>query len=108
MIITEWDLVEPGVKVLVAEFVNISVAVDFNVVLCLHDIDSVEHIKQALAFDRHSQLFIQHIEEYIGSALIWSTDGEVVDLTHEDDAFAVNSSQVQARLVGCRCEPKFP
>ncbi len=37
--------VKPGVEVLGAEFIDICVAVNFNVMLCLSEINAIEHIK---------------------------------------------------------------
>jgi hypothetical protein len=38
---------------------------------------------------------------------IGGRDCKVVDLSHEDDSFALNQSRVEAWLVGCRGQPKF-
>ena len=52
---------EPGVDVLLAEFVDVRVAIDFNVVFRLDDIHAIEHIEEALSF----QWYTQHVVDGI-------------------------------------------
>ncbi len=47
---SEMDLVEPRLEVFGTKFVDVGMAIDFDVVLCLRDINSIEHVQQALAF----------------------------------------------------------
>ena len=53
----KWHIPEPGVDVLLAEFVDVRVAVDFDVVFRLDDVHAVEHIEEALSF----QWYTQHV-----------------------------------------------
>ena len=46
----------------VAAFVNEGFTRDLDVVPCLGNIETIEHIKVALAFDRDTQPFIQHVK----------------------------------------------
>ncbi len=45
---------------------------------------------ETLSFDRHGEFVVQQIEEYVGGMLVRNGDGKVVNLSHEDDAGAVD------------------
>jgi hypothetical protein len=52
----------PSSKVFVTAFVNKRFTQDLDVVPCLGNVNTIEHIKVALAFDRNTQPFIQHVK----------------------------------------------
>jgi hypothetical protein len=66
-------------------------AVNFDIVTSLCDIHAIEHIQVALAFDGDRQAVIQHVKEYIGSALIEGGNRKVINLTLENNLFIINS-----------------
>ena len=82
-------------------------AVDFDVVPCLCHINTIEHVEETLSFDRHGESVIQQIEEYVGGMLVRSGDGEVINLSHEDDTVAVDEPGVEARFVCCGSEAEI-
>ncbi len=81
-------------------------AVNLDIVICLSDIDAIEHIQVALAFDGDRQVVIQHVKEYIRNAIIGGGNCKVFDLTLENNAFTINSSRIQAWLMDPRNEAK--
>jgi hypothetical protein len=70
----EGNFVEPGIEVFGAKFIDVGVTINLDVVLCLHDINAIEHIREALSFDGHGKFFVEHIEEDIGSVLVWRSN----------------------------------
>jgi len=52
-----------------------------------------------------AQMVIQEVQEYIGCVLVWGSNGEVIHLSHEDDAFVVDRAGVEARFVNLRDQP---
>ncbi len=58
----EVDFVEPRLEVFVAKFVDVGVAVDLYVVLCLCDINPIEHVQQALAFQGDRERIVDEVE----------------------------------------------
>ncbi len=66
-------------------------AVNLDIVTSLSDIDAIEHIQVALAFFGDRQAVVQHVKEYIGSALIGSGNRKVIGLTLENNSLAINS-----------------
>ena len=50
---SEWDLTKPRVKVLLTEFSNVGMAVDFDIVACLHDVNTIEHFEEVLLLEGH-------------------------------------------------------
>ncbi len=74
-------------------------AVDFDVVLHLDNIDPIEHVQEALTLDGHGQFLVKHAENDIGSLLVGGCNCKVVNLAHEHNTLAVNNSGVYAWLV---------
>ena len=104
-IFREWDFIHPCSKIFSAEFVNICMTVNFDVIFCLHHINAVEHVEKPLTFNWHCQLFVEEVHEDVGCVLVWGSDGKVIHLSHEDDAFPVDHSGVEARFVNSRDQP---
>ncbi len=50
---SEWDFTKPCVKVLLTEFPNAGMAVKIDVVACLCDVNTVDHVKEALLLEGH-------------------------------------------------------
>ncbi len=98
---------EPSIKIFGAEFVNVCVTINLDIMFGLYYINTIEHIKEALSFDRHGQLLVKHVEEDVCHALVRGRDRKVVDLTHKDDTFVVEEARVKARYMDCRSKPEF-
>ncbi len=64
-VLRDMDFVQPRLEVLVTKFVDVRVAVDLYVVLCLRDINPIEHVQQALAFQGDRERIIDEVEEDI-------------------------------------------
>jgi hypothetical protein len=71
-IINDVQFTKPHFKALTAKFINVGVAIDFNVILGLNNIDAIEHVQEPLALDWHCELFVEHIQQNIGGALVGS------------------------------------
>ena len=100
-------LFEPSVKVFFTEFVNVRMAINFDIVAGLCDIDTIEHVKETLPFEWYPEFIIDHVEEDVCSFLVRSGDGEVVDLSFEDNSISRNCPGVEAGFVGGGCEAKL-
>ena len=83
-------LFEPSVKVFFAEFVDIRMAINFDIVAGLCDVDTIEHVKKTLPFEWDPEFIIDHVEENVCSSLVGSGYGEVVDLLFEDNSISRN------------------
>jgi len=88
MILGERYLFEPSFKVFFAEFVNVRMAINFDIVAGLCDIDTIEHVKETLPFEWDPEFIINHVEEDVCSVLVRSGDGKVVDLSFEDNSIS--------------------
>jgi hypothetical protein len=64
--------------------------VNLYIVACLHDINTVEHVKETLSFDGHGEFVIEYVEEDVCSTLVRHRDGKVINLAFEDNTIAVN------------------
>ena len=73
----------PGREVLIAYLVNESSGGDFYVVARLKDINSIVHIKIALAFHGDGEFVINEVKENGGSSLIGGGNSKIVDLSFE-------------------------
>ena len=100
-------LFEPSVKVFFTEFVNVRMAINFDIVAGLCDIDTIEHVKETLPFEWYPEFIIDHVEEDVCSFLVRSGDGEVVDLSFEDNSISRNCPGVEAGFVGGGCEAEL-
>ncbi len=69
-------------------------AVDFDVVLCLDNVDAIEHVQEALTLDGHGQFLVKHVKKDISSPLVGGCNRKVVNLAHEHNTFAVDNSGV--------------
>ena len=105
MILREWNFIHRCSKIFSAEFVDICMTVNFDVMFRLHHIDAVEHVKKPLMFNWHCQLLVQEVQEDVDCLLIWGSNGEVIHLSHEDDAHLVDHAGVEARFVNSRDQP---
>ena len=47
-------LVEPSVEVFFAEFVDVRMAINFDIVAGLRDVDTIEHVQKTLSFEWYS------------------------------------------------------
>ena len=62
LILGNWHIPEPGVDVFLAEFVDVCVAIDFNVVFCLDNVNTIEHIEEALSFEWYTQHVVDGVK----------------------------------------------
>ena len=83
-------------------------AVDFNVVARLNNVDAIEHVEETLPFQRDFYFILNHVEEDVCSLFVGSSNGKVVDLAFEDYAFTINVARVEAGFVNRGCEAEFP
>jgi hypothetical protein len=97
-------LFEPSVKVFFAEFVDVRMAVDFDLVAGLYDVDTIEHVEKTLPFEWDLELIVDHVEEDVRSSLVGSGYGKVVDLSFEDNSISRNCPGVEAGFVDGGCE----
>ncbi len=91
----------------VAAFVNEQFTRDLDVVPCLSTIDTIEHIKVALAFDRDTQPFIQHVKKDVRRFGVRGGNGKVVNLAEKNNLIDMDITGVKAGLVGCRNQANF-
>ena len=60
----------------------------------LEDINSVVHIKIALAFHSDGEFVIDEVKENVCSMFIGGSDRKVVDMLFEEGTFAVDDTRV--------------
>ena len=87
---------KPSVNVFFTEFVNVGVAVYLDVVPCLCDIDAVEHVHESLAFEWDTKVVIDIVEEHGCCLFVLACNGEIIHLSHEDNALFVDEARVEA------------
>ena len=97
-------LFEPSVKVFFAEFLDVCMAINFDIVAGLSDVDTIEHVKETLPFEWDPEFIIHHVEEDVCSFLVRSGDGKVVNLSFEDNSISRICPGVEAGFVGGGCE----
>jgi hypothetical protein len=71
------------------------------------NVNTIIHVKVSLAFDWYFELVVDEIEKDVRSLCIWSCDGEVVNLTFEENTVAVDVAGVEARFVHGRGHAYF-
>ncbi len=106
-VLREMDFVQPRLEVFVTNFVDVRVADNLFVVLCLCDINPVEHVQQALAFQGDQERIIDEVEEDICRFLGRGGNGKVVDLAFEDYSLPRNNPLVQTWFMRGRGEANF-
>jgi hypothetical protein len=57
-ILSHGKFIKPSCKILFAKFVDVCVAVNFYVVACLGDVNTIKNVKEALSFQRNRQLVV--------------------------------------------------
>ena len=75
-------VVEPSIILLFAEFVDVCVAVNFDVVMCLCDVNAVEHVNESLLFERYTEAVIDEVKEHFCCYFVLACNGKVVHLMH--------------------------
>ena len=55
-------VVEPSINVFFTEFVDVCVAVDLDIVSCLCDVDAIEHVNEAMTFQRDAEVVFNEVE----------------------------------------------
>ena len=79
-------------------------AIDFDVVPGLEDVDTIEHVQETLSLKWNRELFVEQVQENIGSLLIWGGNSKVIDPSFEYNTLASNDAGVEAGFVDCRCQ----
>ena len=79
-ILCERDFFEPSVQVFLAEFVGVPMTINL--------IDTVKHVEQALSLEGNGEVVVNHVQQDVGSFLVWGSDGKIVDLSFEDNVLA--------------------
>ena len=75
-------VVKSSVNVFFAEFFNVGVAVYLDVVPCLCDIDAVEHVNEALAFEGNTKWVVNNVKEHVCCFFVLECNGKIIHLTH--------------------------
>ena len=73
---------KPSVNVFFTEFADIGVAVYLDVVPCLCDMDAVEHVDEALAFEGDTKVVIDNVKEHVCCLFVLACNGEIIHLAH--------------------------
>ncbi len=97
-------LFEPSVKVFFAEFADVRMAINFDIVASLCDVDTIEHVKETLPFEWNPEFVIDRFEEDVCSSIVGSGYGKVVDLSFKDNSISRNFPGVEAGFVDGGCE----
>ncbi len=84
----------PCCEMFLKDFVDEGSYRDLDIVACLENVDAIIHVEISLAFDWYFQFVVDKVEEDVSSFGIRSSNGEVVDLTFEEDAVVVDNSGV--------------
>jgi len=100
------DGMYPTGEIFLTCLLNKRMTVNLDIVTSLSYIDAIEHIQVHFAFDGDGQAVVQRVKEYIRSALIGGSNHKVINLTLENNAFTINSPQIQAWLMDRRDEAK--
>jgi hypothetical protein len=97
----------PTGEIFLTCLLNKRMAVNLDIVMSLSYIDAIEHIQVTFALIEDGQAVVQHVKEYIRSALIGGSNCKVINLrTLENNKFTINSPQIQAWLMDRRDEAK--
>ncbi len=78
-------LAHPRVKIFFANPLEICGTGNFNVVLRLVDVDAVEQVDEAKAFQRDGEVFVDEVEYVICDGLCWGRYTEVINLAQEEN-----------------------
>jgi hypothetical protein len=79
-------------------------AINFDIVAGLCDVDTIEHVKETLPFEWDPEFNIDHVEEDVCSSLVRSGYGKVVNLLFEDNSIFRNCPGVEAGFVDGGCD----
>ncbi len=61
MVFSERNLAEPGIKIFCTEFVDISMAIDLDIVSSLYNVNTIEHVKKALSVQGDGELVVKEV-----------------------------------------------
>ena len=62
-IFCHWDFVEPSIKIFVAEFIGSRMAVNFDVIAGLCNVNTIEHVEKTLPFKRDREVVVYPVKE---------------------------------------------
>ncbi len=79
-------------------------AIDFDVVPGLEDIDTIEHVQETLLLEWDRELIIEEVKEDIGCLLFWGSNSKVINLPFEYNALASDDTGVEAGFVNGGCQ----
>ncbi len=81
-------------------------AINFDVVPGLEDVDTIEHVQETLSLEWDRELIIDKVKEDIGCLLVWGSNSKVIALLFEYNALASDDTGVEAGFVNCGCQTK--
>jgi hypothetical protein len=68
------------------------VAINFDVVFCLCDIDTIEDVDEPLSFEWNGELVIDKVKKDVGCSFITGSNSKIVDMSQEDYQFSITIS----------------
>jgi hypothetical protein len=68
------------------------VAINFDVVFCLCDIDTIADVDEPLSFEWNGEFVIDKVKKDVGCSFTTGSNSKNVDLSQEDYPFAINIS----------------
>jgi hypothetical protein len=107
VVLAKGNLVEPSCKVFLTEFVDVGMAINFDVVSDLGNVGAIKHIQKALALKGNGKFIIDHVQKYVCSLFIRCHNGKVVYLAFDHNLIDINGTRVKTRLMDCRSKSKF-
>ncbi len=63
MVLHEWNFGMPAIQVFFAELVDVGMTVNFDEMLHLEYVDTIEHVEETLPFKWDQALFIDQVEQ---------------------------------------------
>ena len=60
----------------------------------LENIDTIVQVDATLSLERDGVGVIQHVEGNVGDAVVGTSNGEVIDLSLEENSFSFNKSRI--------------
>ncbi len=79
-------------------------AINFDVVPGLEDVDTIEHVQETLSLEWDRKLIIKEVKEDIGCLLVWDSNSKVIDLSFEYNALTSDDAGVEAGFVNGGCQ----
>ena len=74
-------------------------AVNFDVIAGLCNVDTIEHVKKTLTFKWDREVVVYHVKENVSRTFVGRSNGKIVNLAFEDNTLIFNDIQIQAGFV---------